>query len=421
MKVLLQNAKLVASSHSLNHQIVDILITDGIIREIGKNLVAPEDATVIDQQNKCISSGWTDCFAHFSDPGEEYNEDIISGAKAAAAGGYTDVITVPNTDPAITNKGQIDYLIEKAKSTAVTLLPTGAVTQSIEGKSLAEMYDMADAGAVAFTDGYKPIQSSGVMLKALEYVLAIDSTIIQVPDDKSIGTFGQMNEGIMSTRLGMPGKPGIGEEIILSRDIELLRYTQSRLHVTGVSSRKSLELIRQAKNDGLKITCSVTPYHLIFTDEDLTNYDTHLKVNPPLRTDEDRIALINAVKDGTIDFIASHHHPLDYDHKICEFQKASFGMETLESVFGAALTAGISTDRFVEMQTKGIRKTFNLAEHEIKEGNPACLTLFSGDASQVFTKEAIRSKSQNNAFIGRELKGNIIGVINKGQVILNRK
>lgn len=418
MKVLIKQAHLIHPSHPLHGKQTDILIEDGIINHIGQE-IKTEDCRIIEAENLHVSAGWMDCFANFCDPGEEYKETVITGSAAAAAGGFTDIMLVPDTKPLISNKGQVEYLIQRSKQTPVNIHPIGSITPDANEKELAEMYDMARAGAIAFSDGYRPVQSSGILQKALEYVLAIDKAIIQLPDDRSIGKYGLMNEGVVSTRLGMQGKPAIAEELMVTRDIELAKYTGSKIHFTGISTRKSLSLIAAAKQEGLKVTCSVTPYHLFFCDEDLAEYDTNLKVNPPLRPKEEREALIAAVLDGTIDFIASHHRPQDYDHKVCEFEKASFGMETLEVVFSAARTTGISADLFVKMQTENIRKIFGCDLPEIKEGSQACLTLFSPDTPILFSKENIRSKSSNNAFIGKNLSGKVLGIINKNQVVIS--
>lgn len=418
MKVLIKNATILAPSDPLNGQKSDLLISNGFIEKIASD-ISVENIQVIKADNLHISSGWIDCFANFCDPGEEYKETITSGSRAAASGGFTDVMLVPNTQPVVSGKGQVEYLIQKGSVTPINILPIGAITQHTGGEVLSEMYDMHAAGAVAFSDGFAPVQSSGILQKALEYVMAIDKTIIQLPDDKTIGGFGLMNEGIVSTQIGLAGKPALSEELMIARDIEVLRYTGSKLHITGISSKKSVSLIRQAKAEGLQISCSVTPYHLFFCDEDLANYDTNLKVNPPLRTADDRHALVAAVKDGTIDFIASHHRPQDYDHKVCEFAVAKNGMETLECVFSAAMSVGISAALFVKIQTINVAQIFNLPKKEIKEGAKAALTLFIPDGQEIFSENKILSLSNNNAFIGKELTGKVIGIINKDQLFLS--
>lgn len=419
MKVLIKNATVISPSSPFHGKNKDILIDNGIISKIDDELKVVADQT-IESDALCVSIGWMDCFANFCDPGEEYKETLESGAKAAAGGGYTEVMVIPNTQPAVSNKSQVEYLIQKSRSYPVTIHPIGAITKNMEGKELSEMIDMYNNGAIAFSDGTSPVQSSGIMQKALEYILAINGTIIQLPDDKTIGTHGLMNESEISTKLGLQGKPALSEELMIARDIELLRYTNSKIHFTGISTKKSLELITEAKKEGLHVTCSVTPYHLFFCDEDLQDYDTNLKVNPPLRTKKDRDALREGIKNGIIDFIASHHQPQDWDHKVCEFQYAKNGMETLECVFGAAGASGISAETFVKMQTENIRSVFNLPKDSIAEGKKANLTLYVPDEEYIFEEKDIFSKSKNNAFINKKLKGKVIGIIKKDKLLLNK-
>ena len=312
--------------------------------------------------------------------------------------------------------------MQKAKQSPVNIHPLGAVTKQTEGKELAEMYDMRAAGAAAFTDGLHPVQSAGLLLKALQYVKAFNGTIIQIPDDKTIGTYGLMNEGIISTRLGLPGKPVLAEEIQVARDIKLARYAESKLHFTGVTSPKSIEYINRSKESGFAISCSVTPAHLYFTDEDMQSYDTNLKLYPPLRTAVERDALRQAVLNGSVDCIATHHEPHEYDSKICEFEYAKPGMIGLEScygVMGAVFGNALSAARWVELVSINPRKVLDIEMPSIKEGAMANVTLFNPEATYVFETGAIRSKSKNSAFIGKELKGKVIGIINNNQLKLN--
>ena len=422
MQLFIRQAIIADPRSPLNGQPVDLLIDNGIIRLNAKDQ-QNNDAILIDIPGLHVSPGWTDVFAHFCDPGLEYKETIETGSAAAAAGGYTRVLVLPNTKPVIDAKSQVEYLVQKSKSLPVTVLPIGAISKNCEGKELAEMYDMYASGAIAFSDGLHPMQSSQVMLKALQYVKAFDGVVIQVPDELSLTKQGLMNEGIISTRMGLPGKPAIGEYLLVSRDIELVRYTGSRIHFTGVSTAASFELIKKAKGEGLRVSCSVTPYHLQFCDEDLQQYDTNLKVNPPLRNRADMEATRQAVLDGTVDCISSHHLPHEYDSKVCEFEYAKYGMGGLESCFGAVKAAlpALSVNKIVDLFSIAPANIFKLPLTEIEDGQQAALTMFLPNDKFEFTKAHIKSLSTNNAFTGHILEGFPTGIINKNQFVLNEK
>lgn len=418
MKILIQQATITDPSSPLHGTVQDILIDAGMIRDIQPSLNADAD-TVISGEGLHASPGWVDVFAHFADPGYEYKETLETGAKAAAAGGYTDVFVIPNTKPVIDTKSQAEYIFQKSKYLPVTIHPIGAISRGTEGKDLAEMYDMRASGAVAFSDGLNPVQSAGILLKALQYVKAFEGTIIQIPDDRSVGANGLMHEGIVSTRLGLPGKPMMAEELLVARDIKLARYAESKLHITGVTSPKSLEYIRRAKEAGLQVSCSVTPYHLFFTDEDLLQYDTNLKVYPPLRTKNDVEVLREAVLDGTIDCIASHHLPHEYDSKVLEFEYAKNGMTGLETAYAAIKTAlpSLTESRWVELVSINPRKLFGLPHPTIQKNAPASITVF--EPGKPVTVSVFQSKSKNSAFAGKTLQGAVKGIINKENILLN--
>lgn len=420
MKLLIKQARIVDPSSPFNGQSADILIDNGIISKIGIALPDKADKEIA-IEGLHASPGWVDVFANFADPGYEFKETLETGAAAAAAGGYTDVMVIPNTNPSIHNKAGVEYITHKSKSLPVNIHPIGAITKNTEGKELAEMYDMKSSGAAAFSDGINCVQSAGLLVKALQYVKAFDGILIQLPDDKSINPHGLMNEGIVSTQLGLPGKPAMAEELIVARDIKLARYAGSRLHFTGVSTKKSLEYIKRGKESGTAVSCSVTPYHLFFCDEDLTDYNTNLKVNPPLRTKEDRVALQQAILNGTVDSLATHHLPHEYDSKVIEFEYAKFGMIGLETAYGVLATAvpGITAARCVELLAVNPRKLFGLNQASIKEGNPATLTLFSPAVKWTVSPENIKSKSSNSPFIGRELTGKVAGIINGDKIVIS--
>ncbi len=419
MNVLIKQATIISPSSPFNGQIKDILITGGKISTIADAVIENADQ-VIAHDGLCVSIGWMDMFADFGDPGFEQKESIDTGAKAAAAGGFTDIMLIPNSQPVIDNKVQVEYIVQKAKQVGVNIYPIGAMSKKAEGKELSEMYDMRQSGAIAFSDGIKPVQNSGLILKALQYVKSFDGTIIQLADDTGIGTNGLMNEGIISTQMGLPGKPALAEELMVARDLKLARYADSKIHFTGISSPKSIEYIKRSKESGIKVSCSITPYQAYFSDEDLQGYDTNLKLNPPLRTKEDMLSIRKALLDGSIDCIASHHLPQHWDNKVCEFEYAKPGMIALETMFAVLREVGLSAEDFVQMQTINVRNIFGLQVPEIKEGAIASLTLFTPDTEFVFEENMIQSKSKNSAFIGKKLKGKVIGIINKNLIYLNQ-
>ena len=418
MNALIKQATIICTSSPFHRQVKDVLVVDGIIRAIEDD-ISVENTQIIDGNNLHLSIGWMDIFADFAEPGNEHRETLESGANAAAAGGFTDVMLVPDTNPTVSGKAQIEFLKERARILPINIHPIGSVTKNAEGAALTEMYDMYNSGAVAFSDGRKSIQQSGILLKALQYVSAKNAVIIQVPDDKSISEGGLMNEGVMSTKLGLPGNPSMAEEVMIARDIALLHYTDSHLHITGVSTKKGINLIKRAKQDGLNITCSVTPYHLFFCDEDLVGYDTNLKVNPPLRTKEDVAALQDSLRLGDIDCIASHHTPQCTDDKVCEFEYAKNGMVTLQTLYGTVNGILDDTELLVKIFTEQNRKIFGLELPSIEVNKPACLTIFEPAANYIFEEKAMLSKSKNSAFVGKEMQGKVIGIINKNKLVLN--
>lgn len=419
MKILIKQVQ-TADSISPDKKETDILIEDGIIKKIAPAIEA--DAEIFDGKNHFISPGWVDIFSHGNDPGYEHKETLETLAATAAAGGYTQVFTLPETNPVIQSKAQVEYVVQKSKSLPVTVHPLGAISKNIEGKELAEMYDMRNSGAIAFTDGTKPVQTAGLLLKALQYVKAFDGVVIQIPLDKSIGTNGLINEGIISTQLGLPGIPAMAEEIMVARDIKLARYTESKLHFTGVSSAKSMEYIMRAKEGGIQVTCSVTPYHLFFCDEDMENYDTNLKVNPPLRTRKDMLAMRQAVMNGYVDCIASHHLPQDWDNKTCEFEYAKNGMTGLQTAYAAVQTAlpELSADKVEALFSSNARKIFGLNEVKIEEGAVAEFTIFNPEGKTILSSANNKSRSLNSAFLNMELKGNVTAVVSKNKLISNK-
>jgi len=305
----------------------------------------------------------------------------------------------------------------------VNLHPIGAATRNTEGKELAEMLDMRANGAIAFSDGWKPMQGSGIMLKVLEYVTAFDGVVMQIPIDAALAHGGLMNEGEVSTALGMAGIPELAETLMVYRDIELVRYTGSRLHICGVSTAATVAMVRQAKADGLAVTCSVTPYHLSQTEDALRGYDSAWKVSPPLRGNTDRLALIAALADGTIDCIATHHRPHEWDAKAKELEYAAEGMAIQESAAGIlweALKNETDTDKLIHALSVAPRTIFGLPAADIAKGNKASLTLYTTSGTHTIHKNEARSAATNNPWLGMELSGKVIGIINNNKIHLNK-
>jgi len=408
MSVLIKSATVIDSQSAHHGKKVDILLDQGKIAGIGRSLKSTAQQ-IIKGKNMMVSPGWVDVFADYCDPGHEQKETIISGLKAAAAGGFTDVLIVPNTVPAISNKAAVEYAQQKSADSKTNLHVMGAISKNTEGKELAEMMDMHAQGAIAFTDGCLPLQHAGLLLKALEYIKAFDGVLVQLPIYQSLAAGGLMHEGDQSVRLGMSGIPAIAEQMMIHRDLELLRYTQSRLHISGVSSAKGLQLIRHAKKEGLRVTCSVTPYHLLYTDKNLSDYNSVFKTEPALHTEADRKALIKGLEDGTVDCIATHHRPQDWDAKEKEFEYAQLGMISQETCWSMLLMAAphISMERWVQLLSVNPRNIFKLPITAIQKGVKANVTIFDTDTKWIYTPENKQSLAVNSPVFHQELKGKI--------------
>ncbi len=358
----------------------------------------------------------------FADPGFENKETIETGCKAAAAGGYTHVCVMPNTEPVLQSKSLVEYVLSKAKGNAVNVLPIGALTHNCEGKELADLYDMYNAGAVAFSDGLKTSPTAGMVERALLYVKAFDGLVMLHPEDKSIAKNGAMHEGKVSTQLGLPAMPAFAEEIAIARDLYVLEYAKSRLHFLDVSVKKSAELIKAAKKKGLKVSASVNAYNLWATDEAVAAYNTYWKVNPPLRPKAETDTIVKSIKDGTIDTITSQHRPQDEECKKLEFDKADFGIESLETTFAVAntqLREHIDVEHLVALFSSNARNILGIKTNVIKEGSTADVTLFAPNYKWTFEAKDIQSRSKNSPFVGEQLVGKALGIINNGVAYLS--
>ncbi len=421
MKILLRSAKLIHKNAPLHQQEVDILIQDGIISKLvlaNETLNADSDIQEIDARGKFVSAGWFDMQANFSDPGEEHKEDLQSGIDTAIAGGFTGVALLPNTQPVVQSKSDIRYL-KGDTGKPIKLYPIAAVTRDARGEELTEMIDLHYAGAVAFSDGLHALWHTQVMLKALQYMQKMDSLLINRPEDQYLTKYGDMHEGLQSTMLGMKGMPALAETMAIERDLRLLEYvaemsvgSSPRLHFSNISAKASVKLIQQAKQKGLLVSCDVAAHQLYFTDEALADFDTNLRVNPPLRTEEDRQALIAGVLDGTIDVIVSSHQPQDEESKKCEFEMAAFGMTGLQTVLPILtqiFTPDQLLDNMLEKITTSPRSLLRLEQSKIEEGAEANLCLFDFDTQWTLNNSTNQSKSKNTPFWGKELKGKVWG------------
>ncbi|MTG97792.1 MULTISPECIES: dihydroorotase [Myroides] len=419
MNIILKKVKVIDTTSTHHNQLVDLKIENGLITQIANTIEPTSDELIIKEDNLHISPGWFDSSVCLGEPGFEERENIQNGLLTAAKSGFTQIAVEPNNNPITDNQTIVNFIKQKAQGATTEVFPIGALTVGSKGTDLAELFDMKNAGAIAFGDYKKAIGNANVLKIALQYVQDFDGLVIAYSQDDSIIGKGVANEGTEATKLGLKGIPALSEEIQIARNLFLLEYTGGKLHIPTISTAKSIELIKEAKKKGLQVTCSVAVHHLVMTDEKLREFDTRYKVLPPLRDENTRQALIEAVKDGTIDCITSEHNPLDIEHKKLEFDKASFGTIGLESAF-TALNTILPVDVIVEKLTKA-RAIFQLEKVSIKEGEKANLSLFTTEGEYTFTKKNILSKSHNSAFLNLQLKGKVIGCINNNNITLNKE
>lgn len=421
MNVLIKSAVVVNANSPLNGKKVDILIEKGIIQKIATSIKNTNSYKEISHKDLHVSTGWIDMRTNFCDPGHEYKEDLNSGLNVAAKGGFTEVVSMPDTFPVVDSKSGIEYIINKTKDNIVTVYPSGALSQNCEGKEISEMYDMHLAGAIAFTDNKHSITNPSLLNRALLYSQSFGGLIMDFPNDKNLFNNGQINEGVISTKLGLKGAPALAEELTVTRSLYLAEYCNAPIHLTNISTKKSVQLIKEAKAKGLKVTADVNSYHLLLNETALETFDSNLKVKPPLRTKDDSKALIKGLKEGTIDAICSDHTPEDIENKQCEFDNTAFGMINLQTSFAVmntALTDKVDLAEMIETITSKPRTILKLSQPQLKEGELANLTLFSPATEFVLEKAQIASKANNSPFVGKKLKGTVVGIINKNKVKL---
>jgi dihydroorotase len=422
MQIVLKGGRLI-DPVSGRDEALDIHIADGRIERIGKSLTIPS-AQVIDAKGSVVAPGFLDMHVHLREPGFEHKETILTGCTAAAAGGFTGVCCMPNTQPAIDDESVIRTIQSKARMAlngVVDVYPVAAVTAGRKGEHLAPLAELSAAGAVAFSDDGEPVHDAEMMRRALEYSSMFGRPIIQHAQDLPMTKGGVMNEGFTATSLGLHGMPYAAEDIMIARDILLAQFTGGQYHVAHMSTGGGVDLVRQAKARGLRVTCEVTPHHLALTDDIVRSYNTNTKMNPPLRTREDVEALKQGLKDGTVDVIATDHAPHSFDEKEVEYQAAPFGIIGLETAIGLAITElllknVLSLYQLVEKFSVNPRRVLHLPDVKITEGEMANLTIFNPAAEWVVDPQTFKSKSKNTPFGGYRLTGKPVGVFNNGQV-----
>lgn len=418
MNALLKSAVIVDSTNSSLHlKKRDILIKNGKIEKIASKIDAEGATKVLGFENLHVSIGWFDTSVSFGEPGREERETLSNGLQTAAKSGFTDIVLNTNTNPAPDSSSDIIFFKERSKDFCCNLHPMGSLTHGGKGETMAELFDMHKAGAVAFSDHKQSLENPNLLKIALQYIQNFDGMVLSFPEDSQIAANGVMNEGEVSTLLGLKGNPNLAEELQLTRDLYLLEYSGGRLHIPTISTANSVKLVAEAKKKGLQVSCSVAIHNLILTDEKVGEFDSNYKLKPPLRTQKDANALVKGLQNGTIDFATSDHAPIDIEEKRLEFDNAEYGTIGLESAFGA-LNQLLGADQTVKILTNRANWV-GVSNPELKEGETACLTLFNPDGESAFDKTNVHSTSKNSAFYGEKLKGTVYGTINNNKVVLN--
>ncbi len=421
--LLLQGGTLV-HPESGTTETADLLIRDGTIAAIGDDLPPEDEIPIYDASDKYISPGWIDMHVHLREPGFEHKETIATGTDAAAVGGFTDVACMPNTEPPLHTRDVIEFVKERAADTPVTVHPIGCVTKERDGEELAELADLAEGGAVAFSDDGAPVHRAGLMRRALEYSTMLDRPIINHMEVPSLNPSGQMHEGEVSARVGLDGIPGLADDVMIARDVELAAFTGGHVHVAHISTARGVELVRRAKARDLPVTAEVCTHHVALTDAavEQSGFDTNTKMHPPLRSPDDVEALKEGLADGTIDALCTDHAPHAAFEKEVEFAAAPFGITGLETAWGLIgrelIQSGVlSVTEAVQALTTNPRRILRLDNPSLSEGEEASLTVFDASSEWTFTEDHIHSKSQNTPFLGDELVGRPWAIYNDGQFL----
>jgi len=423
--LLIKNVKPVGGSHSGKKK-MDIRIRKGTISELGKNLEKKGSEKVHDFEGAFLSPGWMDMHVHLREPGYEHKETIETGCRAAAFGGFTEVACMPNTNPPIHTRDVVEFIKKKAEKLPVEVHPIGCVSKEREGRSIAEMGDMQEGGAVAFSDDGDPVYNAQLMRIALEYSSMLGVPIINHEEDLPLSRPGYMHEGRVSTRLGLEGTPGVAEEVMIARDLLLAEFTGGHIHVAHISTAKGVELVRRAKQEGVNVTTEACTHHFDLTDEEIEkrDFDTNCKMHPPLRTAEDVEAIVDGLADGTIDAICTDHAPHAIEEKEVEFIYAPNGIIGLETAWGISVqrllkSGKIGLPQLLEKLVDNPRRILNLEIPKIEEGAAANLTIFNTDQEWTFTEDLVKSKSSNSPYLGAAMQGRAEAIYNKGRFVVN--
>lgn len=423
--MLILNATICDAQSAFNGKKCDVFINQGVIEDISlssKKQRTSGNVKTWDLTGHFMSPGWFDMRASMREPGLEHKETLVSAAHAAASGGFTTVACLPDTEPALQSKADIEFIFRKAESLPINILPYGAITKNRMGKDLNELYDMHQAGAIGFTDGNRTISDAGIMMRAMQYAADFNGLLLSHALDQSLSGGASVHEGITSTNLGLKGIPNIAEELMIARDIELVRYTGNALHFSHLSSKGSVELIRKAKKQGLPVTADVAVANLVYTEDALHSFDTNYKQSPPLRSATDLKALWQGIADGTIDCIVSDHQPEDTEHKELEFEYAANGMIQLQTAFSLLCMhkpQTVSLDTIVQALTVNPRRILRQPPVSLSVGSKAELTVFNPTTTWVYNEKTNHSKSKNSPVYGQTLTGKAIAIINKDQLIKN--
>jgi dihydroorotase len=421
MDICLRGGRVIDPARGMDAE-ADVLLKDGVVSRVGKGIAEGTNARVVDVRGLWVVPGLIDLHTHLREPGQEYKEDIATGTRAAAAGGYTAVCAMPNTVPPNDNRAVSELMVRRAAEVGVVrVYPVGAISKGLKGESLAEMGELRDAGCVAVSDDGHPVMNAELMRRAMEYARTFGLTIVQHCEDLTLSADGAMNEGLVSTRAGIRAQPSAAESSMVARDIELCALTGARYHVAHISSAESVRLVREAKRRGLPVTCEVTPHHLTLTDEACAGYDTHAKCNPPLRAQSDVDALRAALVEGVIDAVATDHAPHSAVEKDVEFEQAAFGVIGLETsiplVLDLVRTAGLSPSDFVRRVSTGPAAAFGLRGGTLAEGRLADVTVIDPDTTWTCMPAGLRSRSRNTPFAGRALQGRAALTIVGGRIV----